>query len=56
MKKEYTVSYSVTGHCSAVVEATSKEEAEDKARNYDVVDGSDELIEWSFDEFLGVEE
>lgn len=55
MPKFYAVTFSVTGHGSATVEADSQEEADEKAKDYDIVLGSELLHEWEVDEINGVE-
>lgn len=54
MTKYYVVEFTATGHGSAMIEATSQEEAEEKARSRDTVLGSDELHEWEIDRIMGV--
>lgn len=55
MPKYYVVTFTATGHGSAQIEADSQEEAEEKARSFDTVLGTDELIEWEFDQVRSVE-
>lgn len=48
---EYVVSFSITGRATAIVTASSADEARAKARSMDVENG--QLIEWEFDEWDG---
>jgi len=51
---EFEVTYLITGRASAIVEADSKEEAKEKAEALEIVDFSDELIEWEFGDIEGI--
>lgn len=53
---DFMVYFTLTGHGHGVIEADSLEEAEEKAKDFDVIPGTDECLEWSFDEITGIEE
>lgn len=54
--KEYSVIYTITGRAEATIQARSLDEARAKAEQLNIVDNSDSLLEWSFDEVEDVRE
>jgi len=48
--KSYQVTYKISGIATAIVKANSERKAIDKATCIDIEDGSDQLIEWSFED------
>lgn len=53
--KTYIVTMKITGRATCLVTASSEQEALDKANKFDIEDGSDELIEWEFDDAVSAE-
>lgn len=54
-QKEYVVTMTITGRATCIVKAESKQDALDKANSFQFEDGTDELIEWEFDEAKSAE-
>jgi len=48
--KKYEVLYTITGRVAATIEAKDLKAAKEKAKWFDLVENSDEIIEWSFEE------
>ena len=55
-EKGYEVVMTVTGRASAIVKAKSKLEAKIKARKMEFEEGSDDLIEWEWDDIESITE
>lgn len=54
--KEYVVTMSITGRCTVLVRADSEQDALARANEFDIEEGTDELVEWEFDEALSAEQ
>lgn len=53
---KFIVTYEISGRATAQVEANSKEEARKKAGALEIIEKSDDLIEWSFEDVKTIEE
>ena len=54
--KEYTCTFRISGFASFSVSANSFEEARKKAEDTDMNEGTEQLIEWDYEDITEIEE